>query len=326
MAASCAQGSSALRTPRTTRVPSAGPRVTSHDSVTLEDEDVDMTGLARDLMSSGEARVRIGEPMEEPYRVASAVSPVSVDDGEADMFDEAAQPVIIFDWDDTLLASSWLARNRMTLDEPHIVPSFVTKPMSELGASVCTLLTAALERGPVVIITNAETGWVEMSAHKFMPEVLPLLRKVRVISARSTYESQFPDSPSDWKVAAFTQELTASFGTAKAIRGMRRAAPRRAVISFGDSVYERTAVHAAATRLKSTFNVVTKSVKFVERPSVEQVRRQVDLVAGCLHDICTHAGNLDLMLTIQLLEQHVEAAAAQKREAARRQAAGSATE
>ena len=91
MAASCAQGSSALRTPRTTRVPSAGP-VTSHDSVTLEDEDVDMTGLARDLMSSGEARVRIGEPMEEPYRVASAVSPVSVDDGEADMFDEAAQP------------------------------------------------------------------------------------------------------------------------------------------------------------------------------------------------------------------------------------------
>ena len=70
------------------------------------------------------------------------------------------------------------------------------------------------------------------------------------------------------------------------------------IISFGDSVHERHAVHKVTASLR---NVHTKSVKFVERPSVEQLKRQVDLVHSCIHDITAHKGDLDLMLTIQLL-------------------------
>ena len=70
------------------------------------------------------------------------------------------------------------------------------------------------------------------------------------------------------------------------------------IISFGDSVHERHAVHKVTSTLR---NVHTKSVKFVERPSVEQLKRQVDLVHSCIHDITSHKGDLDLMLTIQLL-------------------------
>ncbi len=70
------------------------------------------------------------------------------------------------------------------------------------------------------------------------------------------------------------------------------------VLSFGDSVHERHAVHKVTAALR---NVHTKSVKFVERPSVEQLKRQVDLVHSCIHDITSHKGDLDLMLTIQLL-------------------------
>lgn len=292
----------------------------------LEDEDVDMAGLARDLMADSEARVHVGEPYSESGyggRTASAVSPVSVDDADASsLFGESAPgTVIIFDWDDTLLASSWLARNGMGLDEPAIVPAHISTPMSALGASVYSLLTAAMEHGQVVIITNAETGWVELSAAKFMPEVLPLLPKMRVVSARSTYEPMFPDSPSDWKVAAFTQELSTAFSSKS--KTLRRAAspPKRTVVSFGDSVYERTAVHAAAQRLGPHYTVLTKSIKFVERPSAEQVRRQVELVTGCLKDICTHEGALDLMLTIQLLQQHVE----QQKQQQQQQRKGAAT-
>jgi hypothetical protein len=70
------------------------------------------------------------------------------------------------------------------------------------------------------------------------------------------------------------------------------------VLSFGDSVHERHALHKVTSSLT---NVVTKSVKFVERPSIEQLKRQVDLVHSCLDDITAHRGDLDLMLTIQLL-------------------------
>lgn len=44
-----------------------------------------------------------------------------------------------------------------------------------------------------------------------------------------------------------------------------------------------------------------KSIKFVERPTVEQLKRQVDLVTNCFEEITRHNGSLDLMLTIQLL-------------------------
>ena len=48
-------------------------------------------------------------------------------------------------------------------------------------------------------------------------------------------------------------------------------------------------------------NARTKSIKFVERPTVEQLKRQVDLVSSCFDEIFRHNGSLDLMLTIQLL-------------------------
>ena len=45
---------------------------------------------------------------------------------------------------------------------------------------------------------------------------------------------------------------------------------------------------------------LTKSIKFVERPSMEQLWRQLELVTNCFKDICSHDGDLDLMLTISL--------------------------
>lgn len=74
---------------------------------------------------------------------------------------------------------------------------------------------------------------------------------------------------------------------------------RRNILSFGDSVHERSAVHKVTQNMGA--GTLTKSVKFVERPNVEQLKRQVDLVASCFHEICRHADCLDLMLTIQLL-------------------------
>lgn len=111
------------------------------------------------------------------------------------------ETTIIFDWDDTLLSSSWLAQNGLRLDEPAVVPAEAVMQLDVLQESVISLLNRAVQHGTCIIITNAETGWVELSCKKFMPKVLPCLTKIRVLSARSNFESLYPDSPSDWKVS-----------------------------------------------------------------------------------------------------------------------------
>jgi hypothetical protein len=67
------------------------------------------------------------------------------------------------------------------------------------------------------------------------------------------------------------------------------------VLSFGDSHVEREAVRACTRGLANTR---TKSVKFAERPSMEQLRRQIELVTNCFQYIHNHEGDLDLQLTV----------------------------
>lgn len=69
----------------------------------------------------------------------------------------------------------------------------------------------------------------------------------------------------------------------------------RNVLSFGDSHVEREAVRACTRGMPNTR---TKSVKFAERPSMEQLRRQIELVTNCFGYIHSHEGDLDLQLTV----------------------------
>jgi len=77
----------------------------------------------------------------------------------------------------------------------------------------------------------------------------------------------------------------------------------RNILSFGDSIHERCAIHKVTAVLGQGSAVRTKSIKFVERPTVEQLKRQVDLVTSCFDALVGHGESLDLMLTIHLLYQ-----------------------
>ena len=205
-------------------------------------------------------------------------------------FRRRSETFIIFDWDDTLLSSSWLTDHGLRLDQTEDVPHSLASQLDALAGAVVALLSVAQRCGGVVIITNAETNWVQLSCQKFMPRLWPHVSGLRVVSARSTFEALHPDSPVDWKVQAFFQEICTAFsGT--------RPDDRKNILSFGDSVHERAAVHRVTSNMGPL--TWTKSVKFVERPSVEQLKRQVDLVASCFEEICRHNDHLDLMLTIQ---------------------------
>jgi len=198
-----------------------------------------------------------------------------------------SRPIIIFDWDDTLLSSSFLSSKGYRLDTVMPVCVEMDSQLKQLEQSVIALLTLSLKFGDVNIVTNAEHGWVQLSAQKFRPGVVRLLSQVNVISARSTYERMFLESPIQWKLQAFRSVMPSVVSETE-----------QHIISFGDSHVEREAVRTVTRGLT---NVATKSIKFAERPTADQLRRQLDLVHSCFPCIHSHKGDLDLMLTISLL-------------------------
>jgi len=140
----------------------------------------------------------------------------------------------------------------------------------------------------VYIVTNGETGWVQLSAQKFLPSVVPMLDKLRVLSARSTFESLFPDSPMKWKFHAFQESLNQEYADSHCIKN---------VLSFGDSHAEREAIRLVTRGLPNTR---TKSIKFAERPTIEQLQRQLELVSNCFQYISSHEEDLDLCMSLSV--------------------------
>lgn len=217
--------------------------------------------------------------------------------------------VILLDWDDTLLCSSFLSAAGLRLDSampdlsipldpaapPHAKQAHeVAVQLRELETCVCQLLQQSIARSQrTLIVTNAEHGWVELSAQKFLPAVVPLLQSLTVISARTCFEHLFPDAPLKWKYYSMHSALVGGgfFGSDG------RAHVDKHVLSFGDSHCEREAVRALCRGVPSTR---IKTVKFSESPNAEQLRRQLELVVQCMEYITTHAGDLDLQLTVTM--------------------------
>mmetsp|Transcript_38820 Transcript_38820/g.82549 ORF Transcript_38820/g.82549 Transcript_38820/m.82549 type:complete len:318 (-) Transcript_38820:50-1003(-) len=187
------------------------------------------------------------------------------------------QTVIIFDWDDTLLCTSFL-----NLRQEQSLPPVVDRHLREIANAAKRLVELAMRLGHTFIITNAMNGWVEYSAAKWVPELLPALAKVRVISARTKYEPQFPGEVSKWKIQAFLevqQQLDSQVITN--------------LISLGDSNFEMDAVHVMG---KEFAQALVKTIKFRENPSPEELLKQLELVAQKFERIVENARNLKIGL------------------------------
>lgn len=103
--------------------------------------------------------------------------------------------------------------------------------LAQLQEAAAKCISQALEHGPVHIITNAEQGWVQQSAAKWLPKLVPLLERVKVLSARSTYEPICGTNPLQWKWLAF-KDVLSEYN----VHDLHH------VVSVGDSQVERMAV------------------------------------------------------------------------------------
>lgn len=198
----------------------------------------------------------------------------------------AEDTILIFDWDDTVLPSTWIQEQGLRLDEESQPNEEQQAQLRRMAEYAMHTLSTAKRHGKVVLVTNAERGWIELSCQKFMPSLYPTLENVKILSARSTYEHQGVASPFEWKFLAFESEINDFYRTSSADQ-------RKTVISFGDSAHEREALIRVTERLPGCR---TKSLKFVERPEVEQLLKEHELISGCFRHIVNHDGNLDLCI------------------------------
>jgi hypothetical protein len=253
---------------------------------TTEDTDVDCNGLQlpetiKDTNTSS--------------NISLDLTPLSCKSNDSDLqYREADQTIIIFDWDDTLCPSTTCMRQ-------HGLSVLGAPPTGELAESLEALALEAealLKRAfelaaKVVVVTNAEEGWVDLSCKAWLPSLKATLSTCEVCSARSTYESKGVASPAGWKARAFENVIDRFYST----RSWKN------IVSIGDAPHEREALARVVRWAPSGKKCRSKSVKFVLRPTIQQLTRELQMLRDSLKEIVDHNDDLDLHFSAESLNE-----------------------
>lgn len=187
------------------------------------------------------------------------------------------QTALIFDWDDTLLCTSYLEELK---DEA--MPLQVKAHLRRIEQIGFRLLNTACQLGQTFIITNAVDGWVEKSAAEFLPGLMPALSKVRIISAQHAQKSLCLEGVHQWKVQAFL-EVGRQFDSEVVTN----------LVSIGDSMFEVEAANVLSKEFTVGF---LKTVKLQECPSSEDLLAELDILEAKLETIVQKSSNLNIRL------------------------------
>jgi hypothetical protein len=184
--------------------------------------------------------------------------------------------ITIFDWDDTLFATSFLMSNGRNANTKNNSIDMISK----LEKNIFILLEMCIKKGNVYIITNAEAGWVEQSSKQYYPNLQKLLSKVTIISARDKYHLFFPADPEFWKIQAFL-DITKTIEKDKVAN----------IICIGDSHIEIEAGNKLREQLSEPF---IKTIKLRECPHPFELNKQITLIINKFDDIYNVAKNLTI--------------------------------
>lgn len=165
---------------------------------------------------------------------------------------------------------------------------YVDKParqaLSQISDALLELLDMAQNAGKVVIVTNAETGWIELSCRAWLPRAYKEVMKCELVSARSKYEPEGVSSPAGWKARAF-RDVVSEFYTD--FRSWKN------IISIGDAPHEREAIFRI-TADNAHPKCRTKSIKLMVKPGPHELLHQLNILNLHLEKIVTLDNGLDL--------------------------------
>lgn len=252
--------------------------------------------------------------------MASSSAEMIAEDVPSPSLPQNTVTIIIMDWDDTIFPITWLTENGML--SMSCISTIVFTDVSsekraqfeELQKNVIALLTYAMTLGTCIIITNAKKTWVEMTCQFFLPKVWQLMGGLRIVSARDSFERTMPQEQAKWKEFTFKQEILA-------IYGKNPEANMYNIISFGDSIYERSAIKKAGQLIETGKSmsimfakmdgivipkpcVIVKSIKFVDKPCIQKMTDQLNFMYTSFNNIVNFPRNLDIMLVIEDIISH----------------------
>jgi len=194
--------------------------------------------------------------------------------------------LIILDWDDTILPSTWLTINKLRFED--IIYSHYIDELGFYQTDCINLLNEMMKYAHLIIITNAEKGWVENSCQQFLPKLFPIISKLKIISSRTEY-MKVSNDPFIWKELAFRAEIELYITQNPNIL--------QNIISIGDSLYERMAILNSTNDLKGLAPInYIKSVKLSERPELLLLIQQIEKLTNSIKKIIDEKSSLDLML------------------------------
>eukprot|EP00747_Dinoflagellata_sp_TGD_P210085 gnl/TRDRNA2_/TRDRNA2_83415_c0_seq1.p1 gnl/TRDRNA2_/TRDRNA2_83415_c0~~gnl/TRDRNA2_/TRDRNA2_83415_c0_seq1.p1 ORF type:complete len:455 (-),score=83.43 gnl/TRDRNA2_/TRDRNA2_83415_c0_seq1:158-1522(-) len=196
----------------------------------------------------------------------------------------ARESVIVLDWDDTILPTSWLERIHALTAGAQLRPE-IQRQMSTLAQACSATMNLCSSMATLIFITNSAPGWVDQSCQLFLPQLLTQVRGYQIF-ARPMH------APVTFKIGSFRREL----------RNFKN------IVSIGDGDAER----AASLRLNAPAGPGgpmskamedpqrrVKSVKLIELPTCQQLLAQHEMLQARLADVVAFQGNLDLKALFQ---------------------------
>ncbi|SOV16189.1 HAD domain ookinete protein, putative [Plasmodium gaboni] len=179
--------------------------------------------------------------------------------------------LIVFDYDDTILPTSWIT-SKMKLSLYDTIPPYINELFNKLSEVVINTLNLCSTQGKLVIVTNASLEWLINSAKKYIPMVWSFImhKNIRIISARDTLINSLID-PKDWKKVIFHQiinEILAPY--------LYNTSFICFIYSVGDGNDERNACFFIS-QLNQYSSCIFKSLKFLSEPTCQKLIAEHEL-------------------------------------------------
>lgn len=221
--------------------------------------------------------------------------------GESSNSSQTSEGVIIFDWDDTLLPTTYIRRVIMpTLDleedeDPFREESPYFGQLVEHAKVLENLLRTARKIAHVAIVTLASAVWVEASAAHFLPglDFAALCEELDIVvypaerpSSTKPYVLSGKDAGVHAKRLAMDKCLNSYYKEKECLWN---------VISVGDSVIEKDALHGClgTWNLPPGQKALCKTVKFPEMLTPTALTKELQLLATDVVDLVNHKHSVD---------------------------------
>ena len=196
--------------------------------------------------------------------------------------------LIIFDVDDSLVATSWIVKNNIDINNPTYKNKYI-RLFKELDELLFKLFTKILKykNTKVVFVTNATKLWVYIWL-EILPNTKEIVeKKVGIISARDLYKKKYPGDGFIWKKLTF-ESLVMNYYMNK--KGNQN------IISIGDAPFEHQATVNLYKEFKNKIRLL-KPIKMIQSPNYDEILDQLRVLYNNFNAIYTSKRHLDIKFT-----------------------------